>query len=245
MFFVLNETCPPSYLYPQKASSTGCGGGLSVIYRDELDLCPLPLPELSSFECLAFKCKPLFLTTVLLIHCPPKPNPAFIPEMYNLLSSFFTTSANSIILGDMNIHLNIPSCCLAVKFLQFMDCFNLTQHVDAPTHTRGHTLDLVIKNSAPISNLVVYDLGVSDHKVISMELPYISPHIKKKHQLCSRNLKNINPVNFTVDLQCLLSAELSSASDSVDFYIKPCFTSWISMHPDQNSQLLPLNTLVH
>ena len=120
----------------------------------------------------------------------------------------------------MNIHLNTPSCCFAAEFLQFLDCFNLTQDVDVPTHTRGHTLDLVIKDSTTISNLQVYDLGVSDHKVISMELPFPSPHIKKNHQLRFRNLKNINQENLTVDLQCLLSAQLSSASDSVDFYNK-------------------------
>ena len=51
MFSVLDETCPPGYHYLQKACSTGRGGGLSVIYCDELDLSPLPLPELSSFEC--------------------------------------------------------------------------------------------------------------------------------------------------------------------------------------------------
>ena len=68
--------------------------------------------------------------------------PAFILEMYNLLSSFCSTSANTFILGDMNIYLKTPSCCLAAEFLQFLDCFNLTQHVDVPTHTRGHTLPL-------------------------------------------------------------------------------------------------------
>ncbi|KAI2653128.1 putative RNA-directed DNA polymerase from transposon BS [Labeo rohita] len=54
VFSVLNETCPPGYCYIQKAHSTGRGGGLAVIYRSHLDLSPLVLPELSSFECLAF-----------------------------------------------------------------------------------------------------------------------------------------------------------------------------------------------
>ena len=67
--------------------------------------------------------------TVLLSYRPPKLNQALIPEMYNLLSS------------------QTPSCFLAAEFLTFLDCFNLTQHVDLPTHTRGHTLDLVIADS--------------------------------------------------------------------------------------------------
>ena len=156
VFSVLNETCPLPPESPQHRPRRWF-------------VCHLPwwtgsVPPAStwtvSFECLAFKCKPPFLMSVLLIWRPPKPN---IPEMYNLLSSFCSTSANTIILGDMKIHLKNPSL--------------------SPTHPRGHTLDLVITDSAPISNLLVYDLGMSDHKVTSVELAFRSPNIKNKHQL--------------------------------------------------------------
>lgn len=83
--------------------------------------------------------------TILLIYCPPKQNSVFISEMHNLLKSLYTTSAIIIILGDFNIHVN-----------------TLVPHVDVPTHFRDHTLDLVISNLAPISNLLVYELSVSD-----------------------------------------------------------------------------------
>ena len=182
-FSSLNESCPQGYSYLQKALSTGRGGGLSVIHRSDLELSLQPLPELSSFECLAFKCKSPSPVLFLLIYRPPKPNPSFITEMSNLLTTFCTSSADVIILGDMNIHVDTPSCRFAAEFLQLLDCFNLKQLVDVPTHTRGHCLDLVITNSAPLSNLQVYDLGVSDHKSISMDLlspsslskPYKSP----------------------------------------------------------------------
>ena len=81
VFSVLNETCPPGYCYLQQARSSGRGGGLAVIYRNHLTLSPLPLPELSSFECLAFNSKHPLPMTVLLIYRPPEPNPRFIPEM--------------------------------------------------------------------------------------------------------------------------------------------------------------------
>lgn len=47
---------------------------------------------------------------------------------------------------------------------------HLTQHVTVPTHKKGHIRDLIITDTAPIKNLQVYDLGMSDHKVISLEL---------------------------------------------------------------------------
>lgn len=113
--------------------------------------------------------------------------------MHDLLASMkhcatlCTTSANIIILGDFSIHVDIPSC----QFLQLLNCLNLQQHVDVPKHS-GHTLDLVISDSVPINNFLVYDLGVSDHSTISMELPLPFSHTKDKCQICFRDLKNIN-----------------------------------------------------
>ena len=158
--------------------------------------------------------------TVLLIYRPPKPNSVFIPEMSDLLTTLCTTSASTIILGDFNIDVDTPSCHSAADFLQLLDSLNLQPRVDSPTHSRGHTLDLVISNSAPISNLQVYDLDVSDDKVVSMELPFPSTHTKPKRQIHFRNLKNINVDALVRYLQLLSSGstDFISAADSMDFY---------------------------
>ncbi|KAI2645457.1 RNA-directed DNA polymerase from mobile element jockey [Labeo rohita] len=181
VFSVLNETCPSGYCYLQKARKTGRGGGL---YRSHLDLSPLALPKLSSFECLAFN------------------------------------YSSNIILGDFNIHVNNLSCPFAKEFLQVLDCLNLKQYVDVPTHDKGNTLDLVITDFAPLSTPSVYDLAVSDHKVISIELFCQSPHVKPKHEICFRNLKNINIDALTISLQNLQSGNALSATESVEFYNK-------------------------
>ncbi len=122
--------------------------------------------------------------------------------------------------GDFNIHVNNPSCHFATEFLQLLDCLNLRQYVDVPTHTKGNILDLVITESAPLSAPFVYDLGVSDHKVISMELPLLSSYIKHKREIRFRNLKNINTEDLTASLHHLHSANFSSATESVEFYNK-------------------------
>lgn len=106
--------------------------------------------------------------------------------MSDLLSTFCTTSDNIMVLGDMNIHVDSPSCRYAVELLKLLDCFNLRQLVDCPTHTRGHTLDLEITDCAPVHKLFAYDLGVSDHKAISMQLQFKS-YTKPKRQICFRN----------------------------------------------------------
>lgn len=194
--------------------------------------------------------------TILLIYRPPKPNSAFIDEMHDLLTTLGPTSANLLILGDMNIHVDTPACHSAAKFLQLLDCLNLTQHVDVPTHSRGHTLDLVITDSVSINNLQVHDLGLSDHKLISMELPFLPPHSKPKRQISFRNIKNIDPDTLTLDLQHLSSANLSSASESVTFYnnslcrlldlhapIKTKTVSFVRSAPWYTSELRTMKTL--
>ncbi len=227
VYSTLNEFCPPGYSYLEKARTTGRGGGLAVIYRQQVEL--YPLPTLSSFECFAFKCKPPFPMTILLIYRPPKLNSVFISEIHDLLTTLCSTTGNILILGDFNIHIDTPSCKFAVEFLQLLDCLDLQQHVDVPTHSRGHTLDLVISNFAPISNLLVYDLGVSDHKVISMELPLPCSLTKEKRQMCFRNLKKINLDSLAVYLQHLSSADFSSVTESVDFYNRS-LSSLLDLH---------------
>ncbi|KAF3701594.1 High affinity copper uptake protein 1 Copper transporter 1 Solute carrier family 31 member 1 [Channa argus] len=73
--------------------------------------------------------------------------------MHELLSTFCTASPNMLILGDLNIHVDTPSNHSAAEFLELLDCLNLKQKVEVPTHSKGHILDLVITDSVPISNL--------------------------------------------------------------------------------------------
>lgn len=83
--------------------------------------------------------------------------------------SLCSTSTNVVILGDFNIHVDSPSCLLGAEFMQMLDCLSLKQHIGVPTYTKDHTLDIVITDSIPIKNLQVYDMGVSDHKVIALD----------------------------------------------------------------------------
>lgn len=216
-FIALNECCPTEHSYFQKARSKGRGGGLAVIYRNNLDLSSVNLPEWSSFECLAFKSNLPTSVLVLLIYQPPKPNTSFISEMSHLLSTICVSSANIIILGDFNIHVDTPTDYLAAEFLQLLDCFNLRQHVHVPTHKGGHTLDLVITNATLPIHLQAYDLGVSDHKAISLKLLSTALTTKLKRQIRFRNIKNIDTSGFVAELQCLCR-DFTSADEALGYY---------------------------
>ncbi len=134
--------------------------------------------------------------------------------MHELLTTLCVTTGNIIILGDFNIHIDNHSSYSAAEFINLIDGLNLTQHDNVPTHSRGHTLDLLITNS----NLTVHDLGVSDNKAISMELPTMSPVNKPNRKISFRNLKKINHITLTADLCNLSTANPSSVTEAVAFY---------------------------
>ncbi|KAK0146595.1 hypothetical protein N1851_014101 [Merluccius polli] len=58
----------------------------------------------------------------------------------------------------------------AKELSALLDTFGLLQHVKGPTHTRGHTLDLVISN---ISSVDVKDSALSDNFCVFFDLQII------------------------------------------------------------------------
>ncbi|KAK7912672.1 hypothetical protein WMY93_012883 [Mugilogobius chulae] len=107
---------------------------------------------------------------------------------------------------------------LGTDFKQVLDCLNLQQLVDGPTHKKGHTLDLVITDSIPLTDLHIYDIGTSDHQAVNIKIPQSSQFSKPKRHITFRNIKNIDPASFTQHLQLLSSPPSSSVSDLIDYY---------------------------
>lgn len=104
-------------------------------------------------------------------------------------------------------------------FLSLIECLGLKQHVDVPTHTRGHTLDLVITDSTPINNLLYRSIiWVSDHEVVSMDLTFLSPPTKPKRQMLFRNWKSSDPAIMTMDLQHITCPASASVDELVALY---------------------------
>uniref|UniRef100_A0A8C5HYQ9 Reverse transcriptase domain-containing protein n=1 Tax=Gouania willdenowi TaxID=441366 RepID=A0A8C5HYQ9_GOUWI len=84
-------------------------------------------------------------------------------EFAELLSVVCTEYNFLIITGDLNIHVDNNMDNTAKELYGLMDTFGLTQHVTGPTHTQGHTLDLIISKGVDISAVDVRDLALSDH----------------------------------------------------------------------------------
>ncbi|MGH0164620.1 UNVERIFIED_CONTAM: hypothetical protein FKN15_047564 [Acipenser sinensis] len=65
-----------------------------------------------------------------------------------------------LLLGDFNIHVDLPSSLIVTDFNTLLDCLGLIKSVNIPTHTRGHTLDLLITRGLIVSNLSVSDVSL-------------------------------------------------------------------------------------
>lgn len=103
------------------------------------------------------------------------------------------------------------------------------------THTKGHTLDLVITDSAQISDLRIQDICISDHYAVTFRITLPSPFVKPHHLKSFRNLKNIDSTSLSQHLQLLFPPLNSSVNDLMDYY--NCnLLSILDFHPPLKTQ---------
>ncbi|MGH0119602.1 UNVERIFIED_CONTAM: hypothetical protein FKN15_056870 [Acipenser sinensis] len=178
------------------------------------------MPAFSLFEHLAIKLPFPMSLTLTVSYRPPKNNSAFIAEFSQFLSLIYTSTDEILLLGDFNIHVDLPSSPLVTDFVMLLDCHGLSHCVNVPTQTHGHTLDLLITRGLYISNLSVSDISLSDHFLITANINLHAPSATTDTVIsfCPRNL--LNPIILS---ECVSSSPLtctlpSSVDDAVTLY---------------------------
>ena len=162
----LIESAPPNYLFLGVNRENRRGGGIATIFKDSFHCKLSTYGQYDSFEylCGIVRCCPKIL--LLTIYRPPNLSVVmFLEEFCELLSEICVPFDSIIISGDFNLHIDKFDNPHSRDFLALLDTFNLTQHVQGPTHSQGHTLDLVITKGVTVS-LDIKELGVSDHRCI-------------------------------------------------------------------------------
>ena len=84
----------------------------------------------------------------------------FFQEWSSFIEHVAVECADSIIVGDVNFHLDSDTNTDAHRFKDSLSTCGLKQHVNEPTHIKGQTLDLVITNED--SNDTIQKLEVTD-----------------------------------------------------------------------------------
>ena len=194
----LTEASPPGFSFFNIPRLSGRGGGLAVIYRDNLKCSLVDFGSFSTFEILSFvlngKCPVLFV----IIYRPPNQSTGFLEEFSDLLSVIMARYDRITLAGDFNVHICCPSTSvLATDFITLYESFNLVQSVSGATHSRGHTLDLVLSTGVPIKNLEISEFPVSDHKAVLFQTSLPSPAYKPCSSSRSRSFNANSSPRFT------------------------------------------------
>ena len=135
----------------------------------------------------------------------------YMTDFSTLLEHHSTSSAKTVMLGNFNIHVNCLEKNDAAQFIDLLQSADLQQHVHWPTHTSGHTLDLVISDS---DNTVVTYVRpgsfISDHESVLFELTHPKPQTQYT-VVQSKKINNIDKAKFQEDF---LSSSLYKSPSS-------------------------------
>ena len=106
-----------------------------------------------------------------------------------------------VVVGDFNIHVDVPEDSDSIKLLDLLESSSLRQHVVGPTHILGHTLDLVITRQSDqiIRSTPLVDRYFSNHASILCVLQSAKPSLTTK-TVSYRKIKSVDVESVNADL---------------------------------------------
>ena len=183
------------------------------------------LGKFSSFELICVSFKSQSRVNIVVIYRTGPYNNNFIHEFSELLVNLSSRSPPFLILGDFNMHLN-KTDSFVKSFNELIDLFSLKQHVDAPTHYLGNTLDLILSNFS-LDNILVSDPSriISDHYLLnfSFSVENSAHKARPRKTIEFREINSIDVPKFNSDI----ALELQNLNNnlSLDVYVCNFFNS--------------------
>ena len=130
---------------------------------------------------------------------------------------------NLLIVGDFNFHVDNTTYPETIKFNKILEMFNLQQHVNGPTHKKGHTIDLIMTRilvgDRLVTNIKIHDPMLSDHLAVSCMLQLEKPPLERV-EIQYRRLRNIDLDSFNDDLENSNFRNDTELSTIIDQYEK-------------------------
>ena len=232
---VINNSVPPGYHIHCVNRQHKRGGGVALIYKKDITFKDEQLTSIdrfSQFELLDCCIKINKISTrVVVVYRPPIVGniqyEEFAREWSLYLERFIEVQEELLIVGDFNIHVDTVNS-LSDSFTNILDANGLKQHVDQPTHRKGHTLDLVITRdtsgllrSPPVISISgVGDLtGASscDHYAVWCYLNIARPKTISK-TVTYRSLRKIPIHDYRADILRVVECNSETAGALVKQY---------------------------
>ena len=198
----LDSITPAGFKLSHKLRSHVFGVGVGFFLNENIKFKILDSPTYTSFEDIIIgigsSTSPF---TIACVYRPPGScSDEFFDQFLNLSEYLSSVSSSFFVCGDFNIHVDTTSSD-STKFFNYLDSYNITQHVRSPTHLHGHILDLVLTPTEPtvVSNVRVGGF-FSDHAVVHGQLDLLSPSAPKSKTVTFRMYHKINMQSLMCDL---------------------------------------------
>ena len=215
-------------------------GGVGLLHKTGISVkIAVPADKCISFEHM--ECSLLinsWMTMRLAVIYIPPPSQSnqlktstFMEEWPVFLGEFLQRAGKPVVVGDVNLHLDNPGNAATMRFNSVIETYGITQHVTDATHTRGHTLDMLLTckgDNILDGDVTVSDPGLGDHyavhcgfclqkpKPIRQQITYrklsaISPHAFEDDILGSGILTSLNNDDMALDTMVSLYETILSA----------------------------------
>ena len=187
--------------------STRRGGGVALLAKETLKTKVHKADVYRTFEHLDITVTSNSdVIRLLLLYRPPSSKATgsisdFIEEFACLLEKTMLSAGHLLLTGDYNIHVDNRESRDAVKFLELLSSYDLKQHVSTATHSRGHTLDLVITRTddTVIHSVTTHHDLPSDHCAVACSLLVKRP-APLRQEVSFRRLRKLDVEEFKADI---------------------------------------------
>ena len=219
------------------------GGGVALVFREHISVAQKRRSNWESFEymeCLVQTNVPLRL---VIVYRPPHHGNSFntfINDFTAYLEQLIVTNGQLLITGDFNIHLD-GSSKECSDFMVLLRSFGLIQHVRVPTHTAGHTLDLLITKCDNIMkpSVMVFDQCISDHYTLICCLALGKP-IPQPRCITYRSIKRINVDALKNDISSSFNYSDDPDIDSCVMTYNSTLRSLMDKHAPLKTRVVPM-----
>ena len=209
------------------------GGGVALLYKSAIsvNLKGSTDSEFTSFEYML--CDIVLDGSLSLCFCvvyrPPPSNvnglktSMFHEEWSTFLARVVIRPKDTIIVGDINLHLDVQADYDTRFFMSTLKSCGLKQHVQEATHIHGHTLDVIITGdtSSIVTGVEVTDPGLCDHLgklsrdhfAVNFTTKFVKPSTTQK-VVSFRKLRAMDVEQFKRDI--ITSSVLQNCNGNLD-----------------------------
>ena len=180
------------------------GGGVGIMVKAGLGAKQQPARHYESFEHtvvniqVANKKKVILISIYRVLFVSEK---VFLNDLAELFDEFVISNEHFVIAGDVNIHVE-TSGLYARQFDELLDLYGIKQHVTSATHSKGHTLDVVLTPNKEkyLDGIELSAIDLSDHFLVDFNLN-VQRKLKQKKVISYRPTKTVDMVKFCEDVK--------------------------------------------